>query len=247
MSILSENIRYLRAQLNLSQRSISEILVITRSRYAKYEDAVSEPPLEILSKISRYFNVSIDLLISIDLRKYPLEKILNLPDNRIVLPIIVDSTGENKIEIIPHKAQMGYLNSYNDPEYIEGLQNISLPFLRNGKFRAFPAEGDSMPPYKDGTFIVGKYIDDVNFMTVGKTYIFVSRDQGIVYKRYNSKSASGLIVSSDNSFYQPYEILLTDVYEIWEFACSINTVELEKESLDLKELRNILSDFISSK
>lgn len=34
-------------------------------------------------------------------------------------------------------------------EYIESLQTISLPFLRNGTFRAFPVEGDSMPPYND--------------------------------------------------------------------------------------------------
>lgn len=247
MSILSDNIRYLRAQLNLSQRSIAERLLITRGRYAKYEDAVSEPPLEILSKISKYFNISIDLLISVDLRKYPLETIINLPDNRIVLPILVDSAGENKIEIIPHKAQMGYLSGFNDPEYIEGLQNISLPFLRNGKFRAFPAEGDSMPPYKEGTFIVGKYLENIEYLTSGKTYIFITRDQGIVYKRYNSKSASGIIVSSDNSFYAPYEILNTDIYEIWEFACSINTVELEKENFDLKELQSFLTNFLKNK
>lgn len=51
---------------------------------------------------------------------------------------------------------MGSLNGYGDPEFIEGLQTISLPFLRNGRFRAFPVTGDSMPPYNHGTFIVGK-------------------------------------------------------------------------------------------
>ena len=104
MSVLSDNMRYLRAQLNFSQQKVADNLIITRGRYAKYEDGASEPPIEILLKISKYFKISIDLLVSIDIRKYPLEEIIRLPDNRIVLPIKVDTSGENRIEIIPHKA-----------------------------------------------------------------------------------------------------------------------------------------------
>ena len=89
-----------------------------------------------------------------DIRKYPLEQMVKISENKILVPVAVDSNGENKIEIIPAKASMGYLNGYQDPDYIEGLQTLSLPFLRNGKFRAFPAGGDSMPPYKDGTYTV---------------------------------------------------------------------------------------------
>jgi transcriptional regulator with XRE-family HTH domain len=68
MSILSENLRYLRARKKCSQQHISNDLIISRGRYAKYEDGKSEPPLEILKRISTYHEVSIDLLISVDLR-----------------------------------------------------------------------------------------------------------------------------------------------------------------------------------
>jgi transcriptional regulator with XRE-family HTH domain len=69
MSILSENLRYLRAQKKCSQQCVANDLIISRGRYAKYEDGKSEPPLDILKLISYYYQVSIDLLISIDLRK----------------------------------------------------------------------------------------------------------------------------------------------------------------------------------
>jgi hypothetical protein len=46
-------------------------------------------------------------------RKF-LEDLLKLGDNRILLPI-TDQQGENIIEIIPHKAQAGYLSGYADP------------------------------------------------------------------------------------------------------------------------------------
>ena len=238
MSIFSDNIRFLRGQLNLSQQKVADQLLITRARYSKYEEGASEPPLEILLKISKYHKISIDLLISIDVRKYPLDEIVNLPDNRIVLPIKVDSSGDNKIEIVPQKAQMGYLAGYNDPEFIESLQHMSLPFLRNGKYRAFPVEGDSMPPYNDGSFLLGKYVESKESLKVGRTYIFIT-SEGIVYKRFAKQSKTASFVSSDNVFYKPYEIEWKDVLEIWEFAGSVNSKELQFPKSETAEIREM--------
>lgn len=220
MSIFSENIKYLRAKLGYAQQRIANDLLITRGRYAKYEDDDSEPPIEILLKISRYFNVSLDLLLTVDLTKYSLNDLINLPDNRIVLPIKVGRTGENKIEIIPYKAQMGYLNGYSDPEYIESLQYISLPFLRNGKYRGFPAEGDSMPPFKDGTYIIGRYTEKIIEMKVGKNYLIVTRG-GFVYKRLARIEENSIWVESDNAIFEPYEISSYELLEVWEYEYSL--------------------------
>ena len=200
MSILSDNMRFLRTMQKFSQQKIADTLFITRGRYAKYEDGSSEPPIEILMRISKYFSISIDLLVGVDLRKYPLEEMLNLPDNRVLVPITVDTSGNNQIEIIPQKASMGYLNGYSDPDYIESLQTISLPFLRNGKYRAFPASGDSMPPYKDGTYIVGKYVENLADLKTDKTYIFIKINDGIIYKRFQFHEGNFLCVKSDNTF-----------------------------------------------
>lgn len=239
MSKLSDNLRFLRARKQLSQQKVADLLMITRVRYAKYEDGTSEPPIEILMRISKYFSVSIDLLVAVDLRKYPLEEMLNLPDNRILVPITVDSSGNNQIEIIPQKASMGYLNGYADPEYIENLQTISLPFLRNGKYRAFPVQGDSMPPYKDGAYIVGKYIEDLSELKTDKTYIFITVNDGITYKRFQFHEADGICVKADNNFYEPYKIPLTEIKELWEFACSISTQEYEPEEFAQLSIQNL--------
>ena len=239
MSILSENMRHLRGQQKYAQQKIADDLLITRGRYAKYEDGSSEPPIEILIRLSKYYRISIDLLVGLDLSKYTLEKMMKLPDNRTILPITVDEKGENKIEIIPEKAQMGYLQGYSDPGYIEKLQTISLPFLRNGKFRAFPASGDSMPPFKNGTFIVGKYVENVSDLKNNKTYIFITQNEGVVYKRFEKKTARNITVSSDNPLYKPYEIKLSELVEIWEYACSINTAEFETETLDMMTVKDM--------
>jgi len=221
MSVFSENIRLLRATLGKTQRELSQQIQITSSRYSSYENGKSKPPVDVLIRISRIFNVSIDLLLSVDLTKHSLKDMLKLPDNRIVLPVVVDHQGNESIEIVPQKATMGYLRGYSDPDYIESLQTISLPFLKNGKFRAFPADGDSMPPFKDGSFIIGKYMEGINDLKSGNTYVFITLNDGITYKRLRAKNKTSLTVASDNTFYEAYDIPLNEIVEVWQYATGI--------------------------
>lgn len=158
------------------------------------------------------------------------------------MPIIVDSFGKSKIELVSHKAQMGYLAGYSDPEYIEGLQNISLPFLDHAKYRAFPGSGDSMPPHTDDSIIIGKYVEKLADLKEGRTYVFVTRNEGITYKRLARKNKTSLAVSADNTFYAPFEIELIDLLEVWEFAASIATVEYEPDNLPPQTVRGMFLD-----
>jgi transcriptional regulator with XRE-family HTH domain len=232
MSLFSDNIRFLRIQKNISQEKLATALLIARARYVKYE---------LLKRISKFYHVSIDLLLNVDLRKIDMDGLLKLEDNRILLPITIDAGGENTIEIIPQKARAGYLNGYSDPEFIEGLQQISLPFLKNGKFRAFPVSGNSMPPHRDGSFIIGKYVESLGEVRDGRTYILLTKNEGIVYKRLNKNGKNSLVLSSDNSFYEPYSIRASDVLEIWEYACSIATNEFEPDSLEPQSIRDMFN------
>lgn len=221
MSIFSNNIKYLRAKSNVSQRIVAENLSISRDRYAKYEDGVNEPSIELLLMLSRYHQISIDILVAVDIRKIATTDLLKIGNNRILLPITVDNAGNNFIEVIPQKARAGYLTGYADPEYIENLQHISLPFLGGGKYRAFPIDGDSMPPHENGSFIVGSFVEQAQDVMEGKTYILLTKNEGIVYKRIDKRERKQLTVSSDNILYPPYKIILSDILEIWKYECNI--------------------------
>ena len=229
MSLFSDNIRNLRVKKKISQEKLAESLEITRGRYVKYEDGTSEAPYEILKKIAHYYHISIDLLLSVDVRKIPLDDLLQLENNRLVLPITVDRAGDNLIEVVTQKVKAGYMNGYADPEYIENLQQISLPFLGPGKHRGFPVEGDSMPPHEDGSIIVGKYIEKLGDVKDGKTYILITKSEGMVYKRLNKNKKNVLVVESDNSFYPVYEVKVSDILEIWEYVCNIGLTDEKQQ------------------
>lgn len=240
LAIFSDNIKYLRMQIpKMSQQKFGNILGITRDAYAKYESGKINIPIDTLMAISKYYHISTDLLLTVDLRKYKLEEMLSLPDNRILLPIKTDSVGENKIEIIPYKASMGYLSGYADPEYIEGLQTMSLPFLHNGKYRAFPAVGDSMPPYQDGTYIVGRYVESIQDISLGKTHVLVTR-KGFTFKRIETINESSITVKSDNTFYDSYDISFADLWEVWQYAGSFSSREQEIIDFAGEDIKSML-------
>jgi len=241
MSIFSENIRLLRAEKKLSQQKVAEALIITRAALSKYEEGKSEPPLDVLGRIARYYHVSIDVLIGVDLRKVPLDSLLKLEDNRILLPVTVDKSGKESIEIVPLKAKAGYLQGYSDPEFIEHLQRMQLPFLGPGKYRAFPVEGDSMPPHRDGSFIVARYVESLKDIRDGKTYIVLSKQDGMVYKRLfrKNKSPQVFLFHSDNPAYKPYEVPAQHMLEVWAYACSFSTKEYAAQDIGLSDIREM--------
>jgi transcriptional regulator with XRE-family HTH domain len=231
MSIFSDNIRFLREKKELTQQALASELIITRERYKTYESGASEPPIEVLLRISKFFHVSIDLLVSVDIRKYPIDDILLLPNNRIVFPVVVDSAGNNSIEVVTQKASMGYLQGYSDPEFIENLPTIYFPFLKNGKYRAFPGGGDSMPPFVDGSYIIGEYVEKIQDMKLGEIHVFVTL-KGITIKRFVERKANSLTVCADNPMYDAYEIPLADILEIWEYASGTLPKDYKKHALE---------------
>lgn len=226
MSLFSDNIRYLRVKNGYSQEKVAQDLSIQRERYRKYDDGTSEPPYEILKKIAAYYGLSIDLLLCVDVRKVKTEELLKLDNNRLLLPITVDRQGNNLIEIVTQKAKAGYLTGYADPEYIENLQQFHFPLLGPGKHRVFPIEGDSMPPHENGAFIIAKYLEGYREITDHKTYIVITRDQGIVFKRV-TREGDTLILASDNTFYPPYKVDAADILELWEFEYYLGKKDLK--------------------
>lgn len=240
MSLFSDNIRALRLKHKISQEKLAESLQITRGRYVKYEDGTSEAPYDILKKIAQHYHISIDLLLSVDVRKIDVQDLLKLENNRLILPIQVDREGDDFIEIVTQKVKAGYLNGYADPEYIENLQQISLPFLGPGKHRGFPVEGDSMPPHEDGSIIIGRYVERLGEVQDGKTYILITKSEGMVYKRLNKNKKNILVLESDNSFYPKYDVKVSDILEIWEYECNIGRSDKRQEMSETQITKELL-------
>lgn len=244
MKTISKNIRHLRTLKRLTQEALAEELDVTRSRISSYEEGRSAPTIDMLINLSDYFKVPIDIMLRNDLTKAKDTSFIEIGNQRVLFPITVDSDNENLIEIVPTKASAGYLNGYDDPEYIEHLEKIKLPFLPTGKHRAFPIKGESMLPMKSGAFVVGRFVEDVSEIKSGKTYVLVTVNDGMVYKRViNNIDLNGsLFLMSDNKLFHDYSVPMGEILEVWEYTCSINTQEYSEEELKISSIANMFNE-----
>ena len=241
---IQANIKHLRVLKKFSQERFAEELGWSRSMVGSYEEGRSEPPIDRLIDLSNYLNIPIDILVKNDLRLAKDTSFIQIGSKRVLFPVTVNEDNEDLIEIIPAKASAGYLSGYDDPEYIEQLQKIKLPFLPTGTHRAFPIKGDSMLPVKDGSFVVAKFMEAIEDVRDGRTYIVLTKDDGLVYKRLYSKikEENCLELCSDNKAYLPYKVPIENVLELWEFTCCINTQEYDEKELKLSGIMTMFQD-----
>ncbi len=242
MKKIAKNIYFLRRQRGLTQEKLADALEITRSRIGSYEEGRSDPGIEILLKLSDFFKLPVDALLRHDLSRSNNTSFIEIGNQRVLFPIVVGQAEQEMIEVVPAKASAGYLNGYADPEYIEQLEKIQLPFLPTGKHRAFPIKGDSMLPLKDGSYVVARFVEDINELVEGKTYVLLTRHEGIVYKRVYKTGKAALRLVSDNKKYSPFEVALPDVLELWEFTCSINMSDYEEHELHIDSIMRMLRE-----
>jgi transcriptional regulator with XRE-family HTH domain len=240
MSKISFNIRHLRELKKLSQEGLADELKITRARLGAYEEARNEPPIEILIKLSEYFQISIDALVKSDLRKTDINAFMKIGENRVLFPIVIDRENRDRIEVINQKASAGYLNGYSDPEYIGKLPFMELPFVVTGKHRTFPIKGDSMPPLASGDYVVGRYIESIREVIDGRTYILLTKNEGIVYKRIYKKLKGSIELHSDNKSYLSYTMDNREILEIWEFVCSLKISDKKEEDINVESMMKLL-------
>jgi transcriptional regulator with XRE-family HTH domain len=246
MSKIAKNISVLRALKKLSQMQLSDALDISRARLGSYEEGRAEPSYDLLIKIADFFHVPIDGLIRADFAKTDPNSLLKIGQNRILFPILINKENHDMVEVVPLKAIAGYLNGYADPEFIQDLPIMNLPFKIVGKHRAFSIKGDSMPPFKDGTFVVGKFVEALNEIKDGQTYIVLTKDDGVVYKRvYHEKKKSGesFEFHSDNPAYSPYTVKAENILEVWSFVCSLNIGEFKPQDLNIDSMIRFLQSF----
>lgn len=241
--MLAKNLKHLRTALKqLTQSELADHLAISRSTYVAYELGRIIPPADMLIRLSKYYTITIDVMLKVDITKIAMDKLMKLDNNRILLPLIVDPEGNDSyIEVVSGKASAGYLQGYADAEYIENLERFSLPFLPTGKHRAFQIEGDSMLPVKSGSYIIGKYVEHLDHISDSRTYVVLTKNDGCTYKRlHRNFKTKKITLSPDNDAYKPYEIPFTDILELWEFTCTINTQEHRPDEINLNSVMNML-------
>ena len=89
-------------------------------------------------------------------------------------------------------------------------------------------------------------MESLNEIKNGQTYIVLTKNDGIVYKRLyreNEKRTDVFIFQSDNSAYSPYAVKSEEILEIWSFVCSINIGESQPQEINVDSMIRFLQSY----
>ena len=236
MSTAGKNLKYLRKLRGWTQEEFAAKLHIKRSLLGAYEEERAEPRIEVLESVGEIFKLTLDELLLTELGDSKGNYLAKRRAQKL-------AAGSSEITFVPVKAAAGYLAGYSDPEYIDELNTFTLPMLAPGTYRAFEIVGDSMMPTPSGSVIVGERVENLEEIKTNNTYIVVSRSEGIVYKRIlkNNRQKNKYTMVSDNPAYQPYNVEVNDILEIWQ-AQMIITKANTQQRWDVNQLAGLVSN-----
>lgn len=132
---------------------------------------------------------------------------------------------ENKflVPLIGIKAQAGYIKGFEQVDYMETLEQYSLPPGVNPTgaiWRYFEIDGDSMEPsLSSGDVVLATMVpaEDWNDIKNFNVYIILTHDQ-LLIKRLYRKTATEWVLISDNEEANPQVLLkVEDVKQLWLF------------------------------
>ncbi len=249
------NIRFLRERRRLSQEDFAALLGLKRTKLTALESGQTRnPTAEDLIRFSEKFRISIDSLMKVDLSKLTELKLRELEAGNDVymtgsamrvLAISTDKHNNENVEYVPATTKMGYASGgYADPVFIEKLPKYNLPNLpKNGTYRTFPGEGDSMLPIPDGSDITGKFIQDWKAIKPKTPAIVILKgEQNFVFKLITIHHEEGTILfESLNPVFVPYVLEVSEVVEIWGYYC-FTSRKIPEVVQDLQEIKIMIQD-----
>ncbi len=245
---ISKNLKHIRNKIvGVSQEKFAKSLGISRAILGAYEEGRAKPNLQVVKKICSKFDLSFEQFLFQDITQ-SLKENESTPEtspknNKSFKQQLQQhklTKDKNSILYVPVKAAAGYLEGYSDEKFLEELNSFTLPMLGSGNFRAFEIKGDSMLPTPSGSIIIGQKVDKPTELKLYNTYIVLTKEQGVVYKRIQEISKKHVTLHSDNPIFKPFNVETKSILEIWKALYIIQKPQL-KESANSKKLSQVFA------
>ena len=101
-----------------------------------------------------------------------------------------------------------------------------------------------MLPLNPGSIVIGKYLDSFEYIKNNKTYIILTKNDGVIYKRVSLDDEGNIKLISDNIIYKPYSISINEIIEIWE-AIGFYSHDLPKPNETIHSLKSVVENIQS--
>jgi hypothetical protein len=80
-----------------------------------------------------------------------------------------------------------------------------------------------MLPMQDKSWVVGEFVQDLTTIRDNQLYIVLTLNEGIVFKKVKNElqKKGSLMMISTNPEYDPYDLPVVEIREVWKFVLYI--------------------------
>ena len=238
MSFFGKNIKKIRTVKKLSQASFADLFDLKRGVIGAYEEGRAEAKVDTIISIAKYFELSVDQLLTKELTINEIYHINTINDKLNYLK------SDNKQMYIPFVSitnKSKFIENYNNKEYLHKLPKISLPFFKqeNICFECFNSSMLGMySGIKQGDILITELIEynDINRLQKSIAVIVLyNNDLVIGLPEFKIEK---LILSPINMNFQRFYINKDKVKKVWKITNIITNTFLKEEIFE-KRIRKI--------
>lgn len=254
MSYIGKNIKRIRAVKKLSQASFAELFELARPSVGAYEEGRSEPKIETIIAIARYFGLSTDALLRKELsvnELYSLDIFKGEFDPTRLPPALGKSSNHEQgvmppeqaakrtepggIPLISKSLRLEYIVNLHNRDFISRLQIVALPEATPGKTRAFEHSGGEMLTdgggLREGDILtaVSVPLDKAGKLAEGQLYVIVTSRE-LLTRRFKKAEGGEWFFEADNPAVPLQQLASTEILELWEVR-GCWTTQLQPPSL----------------
>lgn len=134
-----------------------------------------------------------------------------------------------QVPLVGIKAQAGYIKGFEQVDYVDTLEQYSLPPGINpigAVWRYFEVDGDSMEPtFSPGDAILATMVPAEDWKDIKNfcVYIILTRDQLLVKRIFKKSDAEWVLVSDNEEAAPQVRLPVENVREVWQFRRQIRS------------------------
>jgi len=246
ISIEATRFKKVREDLGKTQSEFAQLLD-AGSTTADIERGKKKITGKIVTELLRQFNINPLWLYGSSYNQF-----LETSQSTAPKIITMDVSERENMIMVPIKASAGYANNLQDTDWFNELPafNIPLPQYKEGSYRAFQVNGDSMSPVlQPSEWVMGRAVESLRQANDGKIHVVVTNDAVVVKKLVKSDSPERVMLISLNREYPVIEQSVADITELWEvnskLSFDLDVHEGQEAMISLKQGLDSLRDEIA--
>ncbi|WPP48287.1 XRE family transcriptional regulator [Catalinimonas niigatensis] len=227
---MEERILSLRKLLDLSQKEFASKIFITQAALSQIESGKTNLSTSTVYNLIEAFELRSDWLLFGTGEIFAHQTIETAKGT----PLKPQKIYDQLIPFVNKDAEAGYLDNFEDSEFIKTLGAYRIPGYDDGIFRMFNVSGDSMiPSLYENEIVITQAVDDITNLQNNRLCVIITQD-GIVVKRIFQEEKHTMLLKSDNPKYKSYKLAYNDIIEVWEIKGKISS-EFLNEALPAQD------------